>query len=184
MAKIYTRTGDEGVTSLVGGGRAPKDSPAIEAGGDIDELCASVGAVRAHPLPDGVDDVLQSVQECLFRIGIEVATPTGTSSGVPCVADGDVVALERQIDAFEAEVPPLRRFVLPGGSQAGAALHLARAVARRAERRCVALSRDGGVAPAAVRWLNRLSDLLFVLARYVNMEQSATERSPDLARGR
>jgi cob(I)alamin adenosyltransferase len=168
----------------VGGGRAPKDSPVIEAGGDLDELSALLGVVRAHPLPGEVDAALQTIQEKLLLIGIAIATPEGVDAGVVKIGGDDIRHLEEQIDTYDAGLPPLTRFILPGGAAAGAHLHLARAVARRIERRCVTLSRTRGVAPEAVRWLNRLSDLLFVMARYVNQTQSMPEKSSDCLRGK
>ena len=164
----------------MGGGRAAKDSPVVEAGGEIDELSALIGVARSLPLPDNVDTILQMIQERLLFIGIAVATPEGASARIPEINDEDIHKLEKEIDALEIQLLPLERFILPGGSQTGAQLHLARAVARRVERRCVALSGTCAVAPELIRWLNRLSDLLFVLARFVNNKQSATEESPDV----
>jgi len=176
LTKIYTRTGDDGTTGLVGGGRASKDSPVIETGGDIDELDAIIGIVRSMTLPDGADAILQTVQERLLNIGVTVATPDGVNARVPKICNEDILKLENEIDALQAQLPPLARFVFPGGSITGAQLHLARAVARRVERRCVALSRTCVVAPELIRWLNRLSDLLFVLARFVNKKQFVIEK--------
>ena len=180
LTRIYTRTGDDGTTGLVGGGRAPKDSPVIETGGDIDELSAIIGVARSQPLPDGADVILQAVQEKLLLIGVAVATPEGVTARIPKISGEDILELEKEIDALQAQLPPLDRFILSGGSAAGAQLHLARAVARRVERRCVALARTCAVAPELIRWLNRLSDMLFVLARFVNQEQSAIEKSPGI----
>jgi cob(I)alamin adenosyltransferase len=177
LTRIYTRTGDDGITGLVGGGRAPKDSPVIETGGDIDELSALVGIARSLPLPKEADAILQAVQERLLLIGIAVATPDGVNARIPKICNEDILKLEKEIDALQTQLPPLDDFILPGGSAAGAQLHLARAVARRVERRCVALSRISPVAPELIRWLNRLSDLFFVLARFVNQEQSAPENN-------
>jgi len=179
LTRIYTRTGDDGTTCLVGGGRAAKDSPVIEAGGEIDELSALIGVARSSPLPDNIDTILQMIQERLLFIGIAVATPDGASARIPELNEEDIHKLEKEIDAFEIQLPPLDRFILPGGSQAGARLHLARTVARRVERRCVALYGTCTIAPELIRWLNRLSDLLFVLARFVNNKQSADEESPE-----
>jgi len=178
LTRIYTRMGDDGTTSLVGGVRAPKDSPVVEAGGDIDELSSFLGVARALSLPDGVDGILQAIQEKLLVIGITIATPAGVSAQAPKIRGEDILNLEKEIDALQTQLPPLDRLILPGGSAAGAQLHLARAVARRVERRCVALSRTCAVAPELMRWLNRLSDLLFVLARFVNHKQLAAEKSP------
>ena len=180
LTRIYTRTGDDGTTSLVGGGRSSKDSPVIETGGDIDELSALIGVARSMSLPDGVDTILQTVQERLLVIGILIATPDGVNARVTEIREEDILTLEKKIDTLQIQLPPLDRFISPGGSPAGAQLHLARAVARRVERRCVALGRIWAVAPELISWLNRLSDLLFVLARFVNNKQSATEKSPDI----
>jgi len=173
LAGIYTRTGDDGTTCLVGGSRAPKDSPVIETGGDIDELSAHIGVARSLPLPNDVDAILQTVQERLLVIGIAIATPAGVNTRIQKIHDEDILKLENEIDALQIQVPSLRGFILPRGSAAGAQLHLARAVARRVERRCVALTRIGTAAPELIRRLNRLSDLLFALARYVNHKHSA-----------
>ena len=152
----------------MGGVRAPKDSPVIEAGGEIDELSALVGVARSLQLPDDVDAILRMIQERLLVIGIAIATPDGANARITELGEEDIHKLEKEIDALQIQLPPLNRFILPGGSQAGAQLHLARAAARRVERRCVALSRTCAVAPILIRWLNRLSDLLFLLARFVN----------------
>ena len=176
MTRIYTRTGDDGTTGLVGGGRAAKDSPVIETGGDIDELSALIGIVRSLALPDSVDTILQTVQERLLIAGVMVATPEGVNARISKICNEDILKLEKEIDALQVQLLPLDGFILPGGAAAGAQLHLARAVARRVERRCVALSRACTVEPEIIRWLNRLSDLLFILARFVNQKQSAIEK--------
>jgi len=178
LTRIYTRTGDDGTTGLLGGVRTPKDSPVVEAGGDIDELSSLVGVARSLSLPDGIDGILRAVQEQLLVIGIAIATPDDISAQTPKIRDEDILKLEKEIDALQMQLPPLDRLILPGGSAAGAHLHLARAVARRVERRCVALSRTCTVAPELTRWLNRLSDLLFVMARFVNQKQFEAEKSP------
>ena len=184
MARIYTRTGDDGTTGLIGGKRVSKDSPCIEVTGVLDELNAQLGVVRSHALPGEVDEILYSVQDALFTIGAELATPEGTDPKSKAIQDEDVQTLEKQIDHIESTLPPLRKFVLPGGTVSGAALHLSRAVARRAERACVALSRIQTVDKQVLRYLNRLSDLLFVLARYVNHQDSVPERNPTFGRSR
>ena len=170
--RIYTRAGDDGTTGLVGGGRVPKDSPVIEAGGDIDELNSLVGVARSLPLPEGIDGILQTVQERLLIVGVLIAAPEGINARAAKIRDEDILKLEEVIDALQVQLPPLDRFILPGGSASGAQLHLARAAARRVERRVVALARTSAVAPESIRWLNRLSDMLFVLARFVNQKQS------------
>lgn len=176
MARIYTKTGDDGTTGLVGGQRVSKDSALIEASGSLDELNALIGLVRAHTLPDGVDRVLEIIQNDLFTIGTQISTPEGSSLGIPGIGDEEVGKLEHEIDTLENQLSPLRQFILPGGSREAAELHLARTVARRAERRCVALSRSSKMDPRILRYLNRLSDLFFLLARYANRFQNV----PDL----
>ena len=172
--RIYTRTGDEGTTGLFGGGRVPKHHPRVAAYGDVDELNSVLGLVRATPPTDLHDDVLDRIQRDLFAIGGQLATPdpekvraalTKAAIGPDRVAD-----LERLIDVAEADLAPLRAFILPGGTAKAAAFHLARTVCRRAERSVVALAAGGGegVAPLFVIYLNRLSDLLFTLARVAN----------------
>lgn len=178
LPKIYTKTGDDGTTGLIGGKRVTKDSPRIVACGSLDELNAGVGVVRSHALPDNVDSVLQLVQEILFRIGSELASPEDSEGGGQRIGDDEVRELEREIDAFENGLAPLKQFILPGGSSAGAYLHLARALARRTERQCVSLSRTESLNPQILRYLNRLSDFCFVLARYVNQQQSVPEEHP------
>jgi len=168
VAKIYTRTGDDGTTGLIGGKRVSKDSPRIEASGSVDELNAVVGVARSCSLPERVDRALQSVQSCLSAIGTELATPEGAERADRRIRDEDVRALEEEIDSYENDLTPLRQFILPGGTGAGAILHLARAVSRRAERQCVTVLRLEKINPRIVLYLNRLSDLCFVLARFVN----------------
>ena len=166
--KIYTRTGDDGRTGLFGGTRVSKADPRVDAYGTVDEANAAVGLARAAPLDRDVDALLARVQRDLFAVGAALAAPAGGASGAPAVDDEDVAAMEAAIDAAEARVEPLRTFVLPGGCEAAARLHLARTVARRAERAVVALAAREPVARVLLRWLNRLSDLLFVLARDAN----------------
>jgi len=185
MTRIYTTTGDDGTTGLIGGRRVPKDAPRIEACGSIDELNAILGVVCSFPLPERVLAVIARVQDDLFSIGAGIALPPGLERsewGIPAIADEDLKELEHEIDAYQAVLPPLRRFILPGGSRAGALLHVARTVARRAERRCVTLAHGEPVDPQVIRYLNRLSDLCFVLARYVNQENSQTETHPTFSK--
>jgi cob(I)alamin adenosyltransferase len=184
LARIYTRTGDDGTTGLVGGKRVSKDSPWIDACGSLDELNALIGVTRSHVLPDRVDNALQIIQENLFTIGEELATPEGSKRSDRWIREEDVRALENEIDFFEAGLQTLKHFILPGGASAGATLHLVRAVARRAERNCVALSRSATINPAILCYLNRFSDLCFVLARYVNFLQSIPEAHATPGRGR
>jgi cob(I)alamin adenosyltransferase len=178
VVRIYTKTGDNGTTGLIGGKRVSKDSPYIEACGSLDELNALLGLVRSHNLPDDIDKVLGQLQDDLFLVGAELATPEGKVRRSREVGDGDVRRLEGEIDLLELSLEPLKKFILPGGSVPGAQLHLARAVARRAERHCVALSRIENVNPRVLQYLNRLSDLCFVLARSVNRLQSVPEAHP------
>jgi cob(I)alamin adenosyltransferase len=174
LNRIYTRTGDDGTTGLAAGPRRRKDDLRVEAYGTVDETNACVGLARLHTAAEAdLDAMLGRIQNDLFDLGADLATPeTGEAlSYEPLrVVAAQVERLEREIDTLNADLSPLRSFVLPGGSPAAAALHLARTVCRRAERIVVALSRLEGevVSPAAVQYLNRLSDLLFVAARVVN----------------
>jgi cob(I)alamin adenosyltransferase len=176
---LYTRTGDRGETSLVGGTRVSKSDPRVEAYGEVDELNAWLGWVRVSLAPAAlapVSEALAAIQRDLFAIGARLADPGDRLAGrvaKAAVADADVERLERLIDRFDAEAPPLRRFILPGGSLAGAGLHLARTVCRRAERRIVALSPPAD--DVVLRYVNRLSDLLFAMARAVNHQADAPE---------
>jgi cob(I)alamin adenosyltransferase len=168
--KIYTKTGDLGMTGLLGNRRVPKDDARIEAYGTVDELNAVLGMVRAHGLDMAADGLLAAVQGDLFVVGSALADP---SPGGPFhnVITGEYVArLELAIDTLEAELKPLTQFILPGGTLAAAQIHLARTICRRAERLTVKLSRQPGedVPSALITYLNRLSDFLFVLARIVN----------------
>jgi cob(I)alamin adenosyltransferase len=169
--KIYTRTGDAGGTALFGGRRVSKADPRVAAYGDVDELNACLGVVRAEGgLSSDVAEMLEQLQKDLFAIGARLADPAEKIADritKVAVTDADVQRLEGWIDRFEAELPPLRRFILPGGNRAGALLHLARTVCRRAERSIVALGVDN-VEAHLLAFVNRLSDFLFVLARAVN----------------
>ena len=174
--KIYTRTGDTGETSLFDGTRARKDDPRVDAYGEVDELNAWLGLVRASSPGAPVDAELAAIQRDLFALGAQLADPADKLAArvtKAIVSDAEVARLEQTIDRLDAALPPLRRFVLAGGTPAGAALHVARTVCRRAERRIVAL--DPPVDPVLVRYINRLSDLLFVLARAVNHRAGAPE---------
>jgi cob(I)alamin adenosyltransferase len=174
LNRIYTRTGDDGTTGLVTGERRAKHDVRIAAFGTVDETNAAVGLARLHTRADGeVDAMLGRIQNDLFDLGADLATPEG---GKPRprehlrVTEAQAERLEREIDALNAHLAPLKSFVLPGGTEAAAHLHLARTICRRAERLVVALSGkpDETVSPAAIKYLNRLSDFLFVAARYVN----------------
>ncbi len=173
-ARIYTRSGDTGETGLFGGQRLSKDDLRVEAYGTVDELNAVLGVVRAQGPEAEVDALLFSLQNDLFLLGADLATPAAedTHKGritVERVEAERTARLEQAIDRYEAALPPLTQFILPGGHPVAAALHVGRVVCRRAERRCVALARaTEDINPEIVRYLNRLSDLLFVLARYAN----------------
>jgi cob(I)alamin adenosyltransferase len=170
--KIYTRTGDAGTTGLFGGGRVDKDSARVEASGAVDELNAALGVVRRSVDPDEsvISDRLESIQNDLFALGAELATVPGHEArlGIPRIAAGDVTRLEGWIDELELTLPELKNFILPGGCEAGAKLHEARTTCRRAERRVITAGREAPVRSEIIVYLNRLSDLLFVAARYVN----------------
>ena len=180
--KIYTKTGDAGETSLAGGARVPKDHLRVAAYGDVDEANAAIGAARAAAPADAADALLAEVQRDLFAIGGALASPEvaalkAAQRAKVAVSAERVAALERAIDAAERDLPRLKHFVLPAGTPRAAALHLARTVCRRAERTTVRLAREQGVAPEILVYLNRLSDLLFVLARQAN----ARAGQPDVA---
>ena len=160
LNKIYTRTGDDGTTGLGDGRRVDKDSARVEAYGTVDEANSTIGLVLAAPVPDDVRVLLTAVQHQLFDLGGELCIP-----GHAAIFDADIERLEQRLDEFNADLPALKDFILPGGGEAAARCHVARTVVRRAEREAVALSRLEEVRPEAVRYLNRLSDLLFVLAR-------------------
>ena len=179
--KIYTRTGDSGDTGLFGGGRVPKNHPRVEAYGDVDELNAVLGFARAVEQMPRVDEVLVPIQRDLFAIGALLATPDREKMQQHLtkarVDDGRVKELEHAIDDGDRELEPLRSFIVPGGTPKAAALHVARTVCRRAERRVVSLNEMEGEAmpPVVVVYLNRLSDLLFTLARVANRQAGAGE---------
>jgi cob(I)alamin adenosyltransferase len=170
--KIYTRTGDEGETSLFGGGRVRKDHPRTSAYGDVDELSSAIGLARATEPADLFDELLQGVQRDLFSVGGRLATPrpekVAKKMEKAVLPPERAAALELVMDDAERELPPLQAFVLPGGTPKAAALHLARTVCRRAERSVVALAAEDEVPPEILIYLNRLSDLLFTLARLAN----------------
>ncbi|HET9384811.1 MAG TPA: cob(I)yrinic acid a,c-diamide adenosyltransferase [Gemmatimonadales bacterium] len=167
--KIYTKTGDAGETGLFGGGRVPKDDPRVQAYGQVDELNATLGFAAALDPAGFESEFLESVQRDLFAIGAELATPNAAKLRAQVDA-GRVGAIEQVIDRHEATLAPLKNFILPGGTLKAAALHLARTVCRRAERTVVTLARDEQINPTIIHYLNRLSDVLFVLARAVNKQ--------------
>lgn len=169
--KIYTKTGDGGETGLWGGLRVAKDSLRVQAYGSVDECNAAIGVARAaigdaRELHD-LDALLAQIQDQLFVVGADLATP-GAAANIPRVGPEEIAFLEQTIDALEGELEPLRQFILPGGTLAGAHLHMARTVCRRAERALVALAREEQIGPHAGVYINRLSDCLFVLARAAN----------------
>ena len=169
LNRIYTRTGDDGGTGLVGGERLSKADPRVAAYGEVDEANACLGLARLHSAYDPqLDAALARIQNELFDLGADLATRDLEQAGALRILDAQVGRLEQEIDGFNAELAPLSSFVLPGGSALAAALHLARTVVRRAERTAVGLSAREAVNPAAIRYLNRLSDLLFVAARRAN----------------
>ena len=180
--KIYTKTGDDGTTGLFGGERVSKDHIRIDAYGSVDELNSIIGLVRSlNADASPFDELLGTIQEALFVVGADLATPTRkdrANISIPRVTQEDLECLESAIDRLETTLPPLKHFILPGGSPAGAALHMARTVARRAERQTVTLVREEPeTGETVIQYLNRLSDLLFVLARAVNQE-TGTEEHP------
>ena len=175
---IYTKRGDLGETDLFGGPRVAKDHLRVDAYGAVDELNAVLGTCAAETQQDDVRALTQTLQSTLFDLGSYLASPDPArrkASRIPEPSDSDVASLEARIDAFEEELSPLRRFILPGGTRAAAAFHLARTVCRRAERRVVALHHADALDEIALRYLNRLSDLLFVMARVENRRAGLAE---------
>lgn len=180
MAKIYTCTGDNGTTSLVGGQRSAKDSPRLEAYGTIDELNSAIGVIISFLNDEkGVTDTLAAIQHNLFNIGACLATdadadPALADKMFPDSADA-VRSLESAIDSLDAELPPLNSFILPGGCHSAAFAHLARTICRRAERRIITLSQSATIGADIIPYVNRLSDYLFILARYLNLRNNVSE---------
>lgn len=178
--KIYTRTGDSGHTGLHGGGRVSKSDPRVAAYGDVDELNACIGWALATEPAELARNLLEQVQRDLFAVGGQLATPDPTrvpaSADKTALANDRIEALEAFIDDTDRELAPLTAFILPGGTPKAAALHLARTVCRRAERRVVALAQDAPVPPVVIRYLNRLSDALFTLARLANHRAHVPDR--------
>ena len=177
--KIYTKTGDRGETGLFGGGRVGKDAPRVEAYGAVDELNAFIGLARSIEMMPRIDEVLVPIQRDLFGLGALLATPEREKMHQQLakarIDEARIAELERTIDAGESELEPLKAFILPGGTPKASALHVARTVCRRAERRVVSLAREAEVPPVVIIYLNRLSDLLFVLARVANRRAGAGE---------
>ena len=177
-SKLYTRQGDRGQTSLFGGGRVPKDHPRVDAYGQLDELSAALGLLIVSLPADELRDQLQQVQNDLFDLGAELATPPESRLEYklpPGVEEADWRRLEGLLDAYDAQVPPLRAFVLPGGHETAARAHLARTVCRRAERAVVRLAHEEEVRADVLTYLNRLSDFLFVAARVLNQRAGVAE---------
>ncbi len=175
--KIYTRTGDAGETGLLDGQRVSKAEPRVDAYGEVDELNACLGAVLSAGIDRDLAELLVGVQRCLFSLGASLADPStrGSRHAKVTATEADVLGLEGWIDRLETELPPLQRFILPGGHPIASTVHLARAVCRRAERRVAGLG-AGAVDATVIAYLNRLSDLLFVLARVVNMRAGVAEQ--------
>src|SRR5215471_8725721 len=178
--RVYTRTGDTGQTSLVGGARVSKSSARVDAYGEVDELNSVIGIARARSNDAQIDEVLGVIQNDLFTLGADLASPSEIS--VPRIDETFITKLENFADQFLSELEPLKEFILPGGIDGGAVLHLARTVARRAERRVVALSETEELNPETIVYLNRLSDLLFILARVVNHRSGAQEKMTDFSK--
>jgi cob(I)alamin adenosyltransferase len=178
ITKVYTRTGDDGTTGLGGGQRVPKDSPRIEAYGTVDELSSTIGVAMALGLEPRLTETLARIQNELFNLGSDlcILEEDKVKMPVPVVEERNVDALERLMDELSEELPPLDNFILPGGSPGAAQLHVARTVCRRAERLTIALARLEPVGPFVVKYLNRLSDALFVMSRY----ESAKRGIPDI----
>jgi cob(I)alamin adenosyltransferase len=170
LSKIYTRTGDKGTTGLGDGSRVDKDSLRVEAFGTVDELNSAVGLVLATDLPDEVRACLTHAQHELFDLGGELCMP-----GVTLVPDSYTERLEKALDEFNENLPPLKDFILPGGTEAAARCHVARTVARRAERRVISLAHNESVNEASIRYLNRISDLLFVISRVLARHEGGSE---------
>ncbi len=173
--KIYTKTGDNGDTSLFGGGRVSKSSLRIEAYGTVDELNSTIGLSRSFRLTEESERLCHTIQNDLFVLGADLATPPGSRAKIDRINHDHVIRLEHFIDGLEDTLPKLRFFILPGGTQSASALHLARTVCRRAERKLVEARRQEDISDDCMHYLNRLSDLLFVMARYENHQSGATE---------
>lgn len=174
--KIYTKTGDKGQTSLLGGTRVPKDHIRIESYGTVDELNSWIGLVRDQRIPEASINTLLEIQDRLFTIGSALASDPGKSKvKIPGMTEDDVIFLEKEIDLMNESLPEMRSFVLPGGNQLVSFCHVARCVCRRAERAVIRLSGEEFVDELIIKYLNRLSDYLFVLSRYLTQFSNATE---------
>ena len=177
LTRIYTRTGDEGMTGLGGGKRVAKDSRRVETYGTVDELNSQIGVALATGLCDRLASELPSIQNELFDLGADLATPADSQARhpVPTIEDRHIEKLERLVDELNEVVGPLANFLLPGGSLGASQLHVARTICRRAERAATALARDETIGPTVLPYLNRLSDALFVMARYENKQRGIAE---------
>ena len=170
LSKIYTRTGDKGTTGLGDGSRVEKDHIRVEAYGTVDELNSAIGLIRAEPLPKGMDELFNTIQHRLFDLGGEFSVP-----GYQVIEESDITELENKLDDFNAELPMLKEFILPAGGRATAQCHLARTICRRAERRAYSLTKENEINPQSIAYLNRLSDLLFVVARVLARHENGSE---------
>jgi len=177
ITKVYTRTGDDGTTSLGGGQRVAKDAPRIEAYGTVDELNSAIGVALAAGVDEGLAGPLRTIQNELFHLGSDLCIPEADKARMPAprIEERHVLALEKLMDELSEKLSPLENFVLPGGSLGAAQLHVARTVCRRAERLLVALARTEAVGPWTIRYLNRLSDALFVMARHENRRRGVPD---------
>ena len=176
--KIYTKTGDAGKTSLIGGTKVLKNDPRIEAYGTIDELNSFMGVVYDHCTDENSRNIVKEIQDRIFTIGSELACDPekNIKMQIPDLHESDVELLEKEMDTMDAELPVMKNFILPGGMPAVSFMHVARSVCRRAERKCIDLQQhDGKVDPLIIKYINRLSDYLFMLARYTGMKNNAPE---------
>lgn len=175
--KIYTKKGDSGDTSLFGGKRVSKSTERIEAYGTVDELNSFVGLAASYDLSEKGTEYLRKVQELLLVLGADLATPPSSETRIARIAESDIEFLEDAIDEMEEDLETLKNFILPGGAQSGATLHVARTVCRRAERAAVACQKTDKISDETIKFLNRLSDFLFVVARYENKHQGVREET-------
>lgn len=174
--KIYTKTGDDGTTGLFGGARLPKDDVRIDAYGTVDELNSVIGWLMSTQNHEEVNSFLQNIQSRLFTVGSNLASDPSKEMITPDLTEEDIHSIEKAIDIMQNELPPLKHFIMPGGSLSVSAAHIARTVCRRAERRCVALSHESKVESIILLYLNRLSDYFFVLARWFGMKEGVEEK--------
>ena len=180
ITRVYTKSGDAGETSLVDGSRVSKADLRVAAYGDVDELNSWLGLARVDLADRQLDEALEQIQNELFTVGADLASPLAVE--VPRIQDEQIAEVEKLIDQLLEELEPLREFILPGGAKSGATLHLARTVARRAERSVVALAASAEINEGVIRYLNRLSDLLFVMARVANKREGVKEQAADFSK--